>query len=379
MKRYCAAILIAVFIMTGSLTVGHCETWYAPSFFASDKEALEVLQSLKGSFFGWSNYPKQTAEMDKYGLRLFSEYLGTKKVWNTWEMYYMTVPDLRSENATLVFKTVSSLTIGPNSNTESAAVNPWCVTQDNSVATTFCVKNEATARRFADAVATLAAVSGAKWVISGGYTVPSSEDWFRSKLGWKNKTGAVLKTVLPGGPFDRAGIQNEDIVVNFGGQEIADAAMLWKIQQGFVSVNSYDIKVVVKVYRRGEILEKEVTYQNPNVKAAEIRKLIDQPITPAQPLPDKPKLGATIRALTDEDVKTLNLPSAAGVVVTGVDSNSTAQRMNLMVNDIIVEVNGVPLKNVGHLQEILSASTPVSKIKVRRGDAFVDLVVPVSI
>jgi len=379
MKRYCAAILIAVFIMTGSLTVGHCETWYAPSFFASDKEALEVLQSLKGSFFGWSNYPKQTAEIDKYGLRLFSEYLGTKKVWNTWDMYYMTVPDLRSENATLVFKTVSSLTIGPNSNTESAAVHPWCVTQDNSVATTFCVKNEATARRFADAVATLAAVSGAKWVISGGYTVPSSEDWFRSKLGWKNKTGAVLKTVLPGGPFDRAGIQNEDIVVNFGGQEIADATMLWKIQQGFVSVNSYDIKVVVKVYRRGEILEKEVIYQNPNVKAAEIRKLIDQPIAPAQPLPDKPKLGATIRALTDEDVKTLNLPSAAGVVVTGVDSNSTAQRMNLMVNDIIVEVNGVPLKNVGHLQEILSASTLVSKIKVRRGDAFVDLVVPVSI
>ena len=379
MKRYWAAFLIAVFIMTGSLTVGHCETWYAPSFFASDKEALEVLQSLKGSFFGWSNYPKQTAEMDKYGLRLFSEYLGTKKVWNTWEMYYMTVPDLRSENATLVFKTVSSLTIGPNSNTESAAINPWCVTQDNSVATTFCVKNEATARRFADAVATLAAASGAKWVISGGYTIPTSEDWFRSKLGWKNKTGAVLKTVLAGGPFDRAGIQNEDIVVTFGGQEIADAAMLWKIQQGFASVNSYDIKVVVKVFRRGEILEKEVTYQNPNVKAAGIRKLIDQPVAPAQPPQDKPKLGATIRALTDEDVKTLNLPSAAGVLVTGVDSNSTAQRMNLMVNDIIVEVNGVSLKNVAHLQEILSASTPVSKIKVRRGDAFVELVVPVSI
>ena len=75
----------------------------------------------------------------------------------------------------------------------------------------------------------------------------------------------------------------------------------------------------------------------------------------------------------------MNLTSTAGVLVTGVDSNSTAQRMNLLVNDIIIEVNGMVLKNINHLQEILSASTPVSKMKVKRGEVFVDLTVPVSI
>jgi len=380
MNRKAVVILITLCIMMGSLSVGYCQTFYFPTFFASDKEALEVLQSLKGSFFGWSNYPKQTTEIDKYSLRLFSEYMGTKKVWNTWDMYYMTVPDLRSERAILDFKTVSSLAIATNASPESASVNPWCVTQDNTVATTFCVKNEATARRFADAVATLAVVSGAKWAIDGGYTVPSSESWFRNKLGWKKPTGAVLKTVLSGGPFDRAGLQNEDNLLNLGGQEVADAAMLWKIQQGFASIKAYNIKVAAKVFRRGETLDKEVTYQNPEAKAAEVRKLLDQPTAPAQqPVPAKPKLGVTIRDLTDEDMKTLNLPSAAGAMVTSVEGNSTAQRMNLQVNDIIVEVNGVAVKNIAHLQELLSAPAPVSKLRVRRGEDVVDLTVPVSI
>jgi hypothetical protein len=361
------------------MTVGYCETWYAPTFFASDKEALEVLQSLKGTFFSWSNYPKQTVEIDKYGLRVFSEYMGTKKVWNTWEMYYMTVPDLRTENAALVFKSVSSLTIGNNTNTESAAVNPWCVTQDNTPGTTFCVKDEATGRRFADAVNTLAAVSGSKWAISGGYSIPSSESWFRNKLNWKKNTGAVLKTITPGGPFDRAGIQAEDILLTFGTQEVSDAASLWKMQQAIVPVNAYEIRIPVTVFRRGAVLEKEVVYYNYSFKAGEIRKLLDQPVATAPQPAEKPKLGATIRALTDEDVKTLNLNSAAGVLVTGIDSNSTAQRMNLMVNDIILEVNGIVLKSMEHLQTILSAAPPVSKIRVKRGEATVDLVVPVSI
>jgi hypothetical protein len=377
MKRQWIVVLIALFIMVGSLTVGYCETLYTPTFFSSDKEALEVLQSLKGSFFGWSNYPKQTTEMDKYGLRLFSEYMGTKKVWNTWDMYYMTVPDLRSENATLVFKNVSSLIIGGNA--VSGSVNPWCVTQDNTGATTFCMKDEATARRFADAVATLAVVSGAKWAINGGYSVATSENWFRNKLGWKKETGGVLKTVFPGGPFDRAGLQAEDILLTLGGQEVKDSATLWALQQTLIPAKTYEIKVAASVFRRGTILEKEIVFYNYNVKAGEIRKLIDQPAAPVQSAPEKPKLGITIRPLTDEDVKTLNLPSVAGVMVTGIESNSTAQRMNLMVNDIIMEVNGITIKDVGHLQETVSASTTISKVKVKRADAVVDLTVPVSI
>lgn len=377
MKRPWIVILIALFIMMGPVTVGYCETLYNPTFFASDKEALDVLQSLKGSFFGSSNYPKQTVEIDRYGLRLFSEYLGTKKVWNTWEMYYMTVPDIRTENAILNFKNVTWLSIGGNAVTPAA--NPWCVTQDNTAATTFCVKNEATARRFADSVATLAAVAGAKWAINGGYEIPSSENWFRNKLNWKKQTGAVLKTVTAGGPFDRAGIQAEDIILTFGGKEVTNAATLWKLQQELISLAAYEIRVAVTVFRRGVVLDKEIVYYNYNVKAGEIRKLIDQPTGPAQPLPEKPKLGATIRSITDEDAKTLSLNSTAGVLVTGVDSNSTAQRMKLMVSDIIIEANGIVVKNSEHLLEILSAPTPVSKLKVKRGDAIVDLVVPVSI
>ena len=377
MKRQWLVLLIVVAVAIGSASVGFCETLYTPGFFASDKEALDVLQSLKGSFFSWSNYPKQTVEIDRSGVRIFSEYIGTKMVWNVWEMYYMTVPDIRSENANLVFKNVSSLLIG-NHTTPNAA-HPVCVSQDNTVSTTFCMKDEITARRFADAVATLAGVAGAKWVIDGGYTIPDSESWFRNKLNWKKETGAVIKMVKTGGPFDRAGIQAEDIVVTFAGQEVANGAALWKMQQDLIPRPEYEIKVPVTIFRRGAIQTKEIIFYNYSVKASEIRKLLDQPATPVQVIPEKPRLGATIRALTEEDVKALNLTSKAGVLVTGVDNNSVAQRMNLAVNDVILEVNGIAIKDITHLQEILTSPTPVSKLKVKRGDALLDLAVPVSI
>jgi hypothetical protein len=44
-----------------------------------------------------------------------------------------------------------------------------------------------------------------------------------------------------------------------------------------------------------------------------------------------------------------------------------------------MEVNGIAIKDVGHLQETVSASTTISKVKVKRADAVVDLAVPVSI
>ena len=299
-------------------------------------------------------------------------------VWNVWEMYYMPVPDIRSENETLVFKDVSSLLI--RLNTTPGAAHPYCVAEGiRPESAIFCMKDEATARRFADAVATLAGVAGAKWVIDGGYTIPDSESWFRNKLNWKKETGAVIKMVKTGGPFDRAGIQAEDIVVTFAGQEVANGAALWKMQQDLIPRPEYEIKVPVTIFRRGAIQTKEIIFYNYSVKASEIRKLLDQPATPVQVIPEKPRLGATIRALTEEDVKALNLTSKAGVLVTGVDNNSVAQRMNLAVNDVILEVNGIAIKDITHLQEILTSPTPVSKLKVKRGDALLDLAVPVSI
>ena len=374
MNRKWILVLLVVCLVSGMAGVG--EAYYEPTLFASDKEALEVLQSLKGSFSGYNNYPKQTVEIDRYGVRLFSEYIGTKQVWNTWEMYYMTVPDLRSEKDALVFKDVSTLSLF------NPVPNRICVNQPNTADTTFCFTNETLARRFADAVATLAMAGGAQWAVDGGYTAPGSENWFRNKLGWKKETGAVIKTVLTGGPFDRAGIQAEDIVVKFGGQEIANNDMLWKIQQALATSKSPEVKVAVQVFRRGSLIDKDVVYTNYNAKAGEIRKLIDQPAAalPGQTPPAaKPRLGITIRALTEEDVKGLGLASGEGVLVTDVEANSTAQRMKMQVNDVIIEVNGVAVKNIEQLQNILVSAPSIGKIKVKRGESVQELVAPISI
>jgi len=61
------------------------------------------------------------------------------------------------------------------------------------------------------------------------------------------RVGAIVVRAEPGGPADSAGIQENDIIVNFGGEEIISAAQLvkelWKHEVG---------ESVVVIFWRGE-------------------------------------------------------------------------------------------------------------------------------
>ena len=389
MKRGIILLVLVTMIITGSISVGHCEIWYAPTFLSSDKEALEVLQSLRGSFWSWSNYPKQTLDIDRYGVRLFSEYMGTKQVWNTWEMYYMTVPDFKTEKATMTFADIHNLYMDTR-----VVQKDYTVTSDYILDPTlphpadkiFVMKDPQTARRFADAVLTIVVAAGNKLYPQGGYGGAVHEDYFRKNVGWKNATGAVIKTVIPGGPYQLAGMIANDIVLTFNGNEVKDGPSLLEYEKQLANASTYEVKVPITFYRAGKTLTQEITYLNFNVKAGQVRKLLGQDQTaaaipsPTAPAPAvaKPKFGATVRSLTAEDVKTLQLDSAAGVLVLEVQNEGTAQKMKLLVNDIILEVNGVTIKDSSALQDILSSQS-INKMKVRRGDTVIELAAVVAL
>ncbi len=56
------------------------------------------------------------------------------------------------------------------------------------------------------------------------------------------------------------------------------------------------------------------------------------------------------------------LPPSDGAFVGGVKSGSAAQRLGLVVGDIITEVNGQAVKNTGDLERIVSTLRPGSRI-----------------
>jgi WD40 repeat protein len=84
----------------------------------------------------------------------------------------------------------------------------------------------------------------------------------------------------------------------------------------------------------------------------------------------KSAFGVSARPVNADDQKTLGLPSPEGLLVTEVKKGSPAEHFALRVNDVILAVNGVAIKNSGQLKEIL-ASGEVKSVKIFRGGSAV--------
>jgi serine protease Do len=149
--------------------------------------------------------------------------------------------------------------------------------------------------------------------------------------------GALIAAVTDGGPADKAGIRQGDVVIKFNGQDIDEMRHLPRI----VAETTFDTSVPVVVLRRG----KEMTFQ---VKVGELDETAENKAAESAPQPSKPKapdasktiLGLSLAEMSEQLRQRYNIADeAAGVVVLNVDSKSNAAGKGLKAGDVIVEVD----------------------------------------
>ncbi len=140
--------------------------------------------------------------------------------------------------------------------------------------------------------------------------------------------GVRVTGVRPGYPFEAAqpSIQAGDIIVSVGGQQVADLASL-----GPALSEIQDDGLAIVFRRRGEIIVTEV-------KPSEDK---DTDIDTELP---KPWLGVKTQVVTAEVARALKLQKAGGHRVTQVYEGAQAAKAGLQPGDIIVSLNGQPLR-----------------------------------
>ncbi len=81
-------------------------------------------------------------------------------------------------------------------------------------------------------------------------------------------------------------------------------------------------------------------------------------------------LGVNIKDVNAEIAKELNLERVEGVLVGGVPENGAARSAGIKEKDVIIQVDGLPIKTTGGLQEKISQYRPGDKVEVVviRGD-----------
>ncbi len=171
-----------------------------------------------------------------------------------------------------------------------------------------------------------------------GVRIQGVTDDIAESLSLPKSHGALVASITPGGPAEKAKLQQGDIITEFDGKEVNAMRNLPRI----VAETPIDKTVPVKLWRDG----KEVTLK---IKVAELEKaeedgLLDETVqTKNSPAPakgvDVSTVGITLGSLTDASRKQFNVPEdVSGVVVTKVSPNSQAALKGVNIGDVIVEI-----------------------------------------
>lgn len=163
-------------------------------------------------------------------------------------------------------------------------------------------------------------------------------------LGIDRREGGLISEVKEGSPAAEAGVRRGDVVVSVNGEKIADAAALARK----LALLEPGVPTEFVVLRDGG----EKTYSirlvehpdNQKSGEAEARRDVER------------GLGIEVSDITQTIRKRLGVKRSEGVVVVSVAPGSVASEKGIRVGDLVLEINGNPVRGLSDYKRILAES-----------------------
>jgi serine protease Do len=170
-----------------------------------------------------------------------------------------------------------------------------------------------------------------------------------SQLGYEQNFGVVIHNVRPGSAAERAGLERYDILARVNGQELKD---LPDVHRNIGTRNAGE-EVSLEIWRDedGVIRPRTVTVKLDERPTSE--ELIQSRRTPQMPGSPVPERNATLGMVLRPE------RNRAGIVVERVIPDSRADKANIQVGDVILEINR---------QKATSRSEAEQAIRAQRND-----------
>ncbi len=193
-----------------------------------------------------------------------------------------------------------------------------------------------------------------------GVTIQEVNASLAKSFGMDRPQGALLSSVEAGGPADKAGLKPGDVIVSFGGRPIDTSSQLPPL----VAATNPGTQAPVEVWRDGKkrsftvVLGEMATERMARARAQR---------------EDQGRLGLSVRPLSAAEREALG--GVQGLVIEQV--SGPAAQAGLRPGDLIMAVNGTPVKNVEDLKRVVGKIKGTAALLIRRGDA--SLFVPLEI
>jgi serine protease Do len=184
-----------------------------------------------------------------------------------------------------------------------------------------------------------------------GVTIGAMTPELAATYGLDEAKGTVVNSVNPGSPAEKAGIEPEDVVLAADGHTIEDNSALSR----YIASKAPGTVVGLEVLRDGKRRKVSVT----------LGTFPEEPTDATAGETERPRLGMSLRDLTPDLADRLGLPAATrGALVTEVEPGSAAERV-LRPRDVIVSVNGEPVKSVAEFERALAGAQTGGRVRLR--------------
>jgi len=186
----------------------------------------------------------------------------------------------------------------------------------------------------------------------GVFLTPPAE----SSSGEKDGDGARVEDVARGGAAEKAGLQREDVITAVNGEKVVGPEALRSRIQSFKKGDAVQLDV-----RRGaETLKVEAKLDGPPARAGVPAEDVDR---------DREEkragfLGIGFAELPEALAEHLDLEKGTGVMVSNVWKDSPAQKAGIAKNDVIVSVDGKPVRDARDLAGYLETKSAGDVVKL---------------
>ncbi|MBD0325499.1 MAG: Do family serine endopeptidase, partial [Pyrinomonadaceae bacterium] len=196
-----------------------------------------------------------------------------------------------------------------------------------------------------------------------GIFLDSVKAEFARVYGLPEAKGAVVTDVRdPSGPAGKAGIQANDIIVEFNGQPIANAQDLI----GKVAATAVGSNVTITYLRDvGGKLERRTANVTIGERPSSLAQSEEEPTPPPKeketPLSNRPRLGLMLMEITPQIAKEKNLQNVRGLLVKEVDPNGIAADAGARAvreGEVIQRINRVPVATLAEFQRVVDSLKP---------------------
>jgi serine protease Do len=169
------------------------------------------------------------------------------------------------------------------------------------------------------------------------------------EFGLKDRKGAVVKTVSPGGAAAKAGLEPGDVIIAYNGKPVASRDELVQMVVATKPGTSVPVRVVRdRVEKTVNVTVDELDLEAEGNLASRNRERDDTGQSTST------GFGLRLQNISPADARELKLESSRGALVADVDQGSPAARAGLRPGDVIVRVGREPIASATDAQRELT-------------------------